>query len=350
MGAEAPLRVAAFPAGRPGLSNPYAALFAAALREQGAIVDNLEVRALFRSRYDIIHVHWPEWILDGRSRRHKATFLTALAWSRRRGARVVWTVHNIGHHERASRPAQWAWRPFLSMVDGFISLTARGVGVARDAFPALRDTPAFVVPHGHYRDAYPHSVGAEAARARLGIPIGGRVYLFFGQLRPYKGITDLVRAFRALDDPSAVLVVAGRPISDDLRRELERAAAPEPRVHLHFGLVPVDEVQNYFAAADVVVLPYSETFNSGAAMLALSFDRPIIAPAAGAFPELEERLGRDWVATYSGPLSPDILAGVPVPASAQAPLDDYGWDTVGKRVMFAYRSIMGRAQKCSPAS
>src|SRR5690348_13482840 len=178
MAADGPastMRVAAFPAGRPGLSNPFAALYAGALRDEGAIVDDLRAARLLRERYDIVHVHWPEWVLDARSRRRAITFLVALAWARRRGARVVWTVHNLAHHERASAVSdargltEQFWRRFLALVDGYFSLTEDGVAVVRTAFPELRDTPAFVVPHGDYRDVYPNAVGRGEARAHLGI-------------------------------------------------------------------------------------------------------------------------------------------------------------------------------------
>jgi glycosyltransferase involved in cell wall biosynthesis len=355
MGPDGPaitLRVAAFPAGRPGLSNPFAALYAGALRDEGANVDDLRVANLFRERYDIVHVHWPEWVLDGRSRRRAVTFLTALAWARRRGARVVWTVHNLAHHERDvsatgdHRFSNQVWERFFGLVDGFFSLTETGVAAVRDAFPALRMTPAFVVPHGHYRDVYPNAVTPEAARAHLGIAPNARVCLFFGQVRPYKGVLELVRAFRDVDMPEAALVVAGRPVSDELAREITGAAAGDARIHVNLGLVPVGEVQHYLNAADVVALPYAETFNSGAALLALSFNRPIVAPASGSFPELAREIGDGWITTYDGTLTDDVVRRALAPPEGarpapgtHAPLDAFSWPAIGQRAMDAYRTL-----------
>jgi glycosyltransferase involved in cell wall biosynthesis len=357
MAADGPnaLRVAAFPAGRPGLSNPFARLYAGALRDEGAVVDEFRVASLFRDRYDIVHVHWPEWVLDARSRRRAVTFLTALAWQRRRGARVVWTVHNLAHHERAATAsstgtARWLsdqlWNRFFDLVDGYFSLTESGVAAVRDAFPALRLTPAFVVPHGHYRDVYPNVVTQAEARAHLGIARQARVCLFFGQVRPYKGVLDLVRAFRRVDRPDAVLVVAGRPVSEELGREVVDAAKDDERVHVNLGLVPVDEVQHYLNAADVVALPYAETFNSGAALLALSFDRPVVAPASGSFPDLARQVGGAWIATYDGPLNEDVVRNALAPGDGarpepgtRAPLDAFSWTSIGRCAMDAYRAL-----------
>jgi glycosyltransferase involved in cell wall biosynthesis len=355
MAADGPartLRVAAFPAGRPGLSNPFAALYAGALRDEGAIVDDFRVAALFRGRYDIVHVHWPEWVLDARSRRRAVTFLAALAWARRRGARVVWTVHNLAHHERdlagatGRRFSDQLWDRFFGLVDGFFSLTENGVAATREAFPALRSTPAFVVPHGHYRAVYPNVVTEAAARAHLGIASGARVCLFFGQVRPYKGVLELVRAFRRVDMPDAVLVIAGRPVSEELAREVTDAAAGDERIRVKLGLVPVDEVQHYLNAADVVALPYAETFNSGAALLALSFNREIVAPASGSFPELARQVGDGWITTYDGPLSDEVVRHALVPPKSTrpgpgscAPLDAFSWPSIGRRAMDAYRTL-----------
>jgi beta-1,4-mannosyltransferase len=338
------LRVAAYPAGRPSQSNPYTALLTAALREQGAIVDDLRFAALFLTRYDIVHVHWPEWTLDARSRRRVVTMLTALAWARRRGARLVWTVHNLGHHERTPGPSRRAWDRFARMVDGFVSLTEGGIAAARAEFPALARVPARVVPHGHYRNSYPNTTTREQARASLSLPTGAAVVLFFGQVRPYKGVVELLDAFRAVDDPNARLVVAGRPVDADIASAVHRAAAADKRVQLHLGLVAAEDVQRYFNAADLVALPYVETLNSGAALLALSFDRRVLGPATGAFAELSAELGDRWVTTYDGSLDAAVLGraltSTRTLGAAHAPLDEFDWPAIGRATYDFYRSLL----------
>jgi beta-1,4-mannosyltransferase len=337
------LRVAAYPAGRPSQSNPYTALLSRSLREQGATVDDLRFGMLFRTRYDIVHVHWPEWTLDARSRRRVVTMLTALWWARRRGARLVWTVHNLGHHEGAANASRRAWDAFARMVDGVVSLTEGGVAAARAEFPALQHVPARVVPHGHYRGSYPNTVTREQARGALGLPAEASVTLFFGQVRPYKGVVELIDAFRHVEDPQARLLVAGRPVDDAIAGAVHAAAGPDARVQVHLGLVATDDVQQYLNAADLVVLPYVETLNSGAALLALSFDRRVLGPATGAFAELEADLGDRWVTTYSGALDAPTLAGALAStralAPAHAPLGRFDWSTIGRETYDFYRSL-----------
>ena len=62
-----------------------------------------------------------------------------------------------------------------------------------------------------------------------------------------------------------------------------------------------------FSAADLVVLPFSDIMHSGSAILALSFNKPVLVPARGSLPELQALVGTEWVRTYEGELTPEIL-------------------------------------------
>jgi glycosyltransferase involved in cell wall biosynthesis len=200
------------------------------------------------------------------------------------------------------------------------------------------------VPHGHYRDVYANTVTRPEAREVLGLPAGAAVCLFIGQVRPYKGVVDLVRAFRQTSDPDAVLVIAGRPVSSELADAVSRAATGDERVRVHLGLVAVDDIQRFLNAADLVVLPYVESLNSGAALLALSFDRRVLAPATGAFAELAGALGDRWVTTYGGALDAgtltSALAATRELPPERAPLDSFGWGNIGRTTCEFYRSLM----------
>ena len=61
------LRVAMWPADTPGLANPYTSLLTKGLRREGVVVDEVRWSALLRERYSVVHVHWPERMIDGSS-------------------------------------------------------------------------------------------------------------------------------------------------------------------------------------------------------------------------------------------------------------------------------------------
>jgi beta-1,4-mannosyltransferase len=97
-------------------------------------------------------------------------------------------------------------------------------------------------------------------------------------------------------------------------------------------------------AADLVVLPYREILNSGSAILALSFARPVLVPAQGAMTELQRDMGREWVRTYPGELRPRTLADA-LHWARQTPRDparlfpNMSWETIARQTLRAYLAI-----------
>jgi beta-1,4-mannosyltransferase len=286
------LTVAAFP--RRVRGNPYCDLLYRGVAATGTrVADDAELSlgwlVRHRRRVQVLHLHWPELYYRGPGGRVTARsafgFVTALLAARALGYRIVWTVHNALPHEGrtgADRALRWV-----------LCRTARVVVHAESAREALAGAgrAAAVVPHGHYIDAYPHAVDRREARERLGLPTDAVVFLCFGQVRTYKGIPELLDAFGTLGVPKARLVVAGRPVDRALGEVVAQAAAHGPRVVAHLEHVEDARVQLYFEAADWVVLPYRDVLTSGAALLALSFGRPVIAPRRGCLAELGETDG-----------------------------------------------------------
>jgi glycosyltransferase involved in cell wall biosynthesis len=277
----------------------------------------------------------------------KSLALLGLVWiARRRGTRIVWTVHNLESHDRRfPRVERWFWRGFVRQVDGVISLSHAGQQAALRRYPALRRAEHFVIPHGHYRSAYPNDVTRPEARARLGIAPAARVAAFVGQLRAYKNVPELIAAARASADADLVALVCGKPASDALRDDLRVRAGDDPRVQLRLEPIAKADMQLILNAADLVVLPYRDVLNSGAALLALSFDRPVLVPNAGALSELRQLVGADWVRTYDGALSApeleDALTWSRVPrAAARAPLGALEWSSLARETAAAYERVV----------
>jgi glycosyltransferase involved in cell wall biosynthesis len=331
-------------------TQPYVGLLNAALRDAGVQVDAYSAAAVASGRYGVWHLHWPELFLNepgstATVAAHGVRLLAAVARARRRGLAVVWTVHNLGAHDRLHprlEPAFWA--AFTRQVDGTITLTEGGRAAALERFPPLRRRPAAVVSQGHYRGVHPATVGPEEARRRIGVEPGARVVTFFGLVRRYKGVLELLRAFRALPDRDVVLVVAGPPRTPALADEVVAAAGDDPRIRLRLELVPDDEVQLALVAADLVALPYTAVQNSSTALLALSFDRPVLVPDRGAMAELRGAVGGDWVRLFGGPLTPAALEGALTWAAegrpGGAPLDAFSWPDVAARTVAAYRAAL----------
>src|SRR6185369_10696006 len=114
--------------------------------------------------------------------------------------------------------------------------------------------------------------------------LDGNVALFFGHVRPFKGLDIALRAWRQLQMP-ATLFVAGEAWwkSEAEYRELAQGL---DNVRFDFRFIPDAEIATCFAAVDVVLAPYRIEAQSGVALTAFHFARPVIATRVGGLPEI----------------------------------------------------------------
>jgi glycosyltransferase involved in cell wall biosynthesis len=107
---------------------------------------------------------------------------------------------------------------------------------------------------------------------------GTFTYLFFGNLRRYKGLELLVQAFSKLEGEHLRLVIAGKVFEKEDEVWLLEAVAKDSRIIFRNGFVPNEDVANLIKSSDVVVLPFVRTLSSGSALLAITYGRPLILP------------------------------------------------------------------------
>jgi beta-1,4-mannosyltransferase len=355
------LRILAWPAFKN--RGPYNMLLYGNMQELGATVEEFSASRILSKRYDIVHLHWPEYCVNGRgalaSLFWSCALFGAMCWVRIRGAKVVWTVHNLQSHELQHPTIErYFWKMFTALLNAYISLTETGLERARQHYPSLRTKRGFVIPHGNIRDAYPAvGISREQARLRLGIAQSARVVGFFGSVERYKGITELVETFSALEDTRAVLCVAGKCyLTAQERKRVEEIAARDGRVVLQLEYIPDAEVASYIRAADVVVMPFREILNSGSAVLALSLDRPVVVPAKGSMMELQQFAGSEWVRLYSGELTPEtlqqhfdaVIEGTAMRGRCRALESGWAgldWKDLAQLTLDAYHSVIGPAPR-----
>lgn len=331
------------------VGNPYTESLYASMKTFGADVTEFSTWGLLRTAPSIWHLHWPDHVVNRPSALQAviraAALLTLATLARVRGCKVVWTVHNLHSHERRHPGLEdWFWRHFVRRVDGYISLSRRGKELVLGRFPELGRVPGFVVPLGHYRDIYPHGVSRQDARATLGIPQDTLVIGYVGRILTYKNVPHLVRTYRGMDVPRSVLLVAGEPVSPEVGQAVLSAADGDRRVRLMLQHVPAEALQVYFGASDLVVFPYRDILNSSSALLALSFDRPVLVPRLGSMAELRECVGEDWVATYEGELTPSALRqavewATATPRERCLALDRLAWPEIARHTLDAYREV-----------
>ncbi|MFL6145130.1 MAG: hypothetical protein ACJ72N_25100 [Labedaea sp.] len=341
--------------------NPDLRLLYGAIQELGDVeIRALSTAGLVRHRCNLIHFYWPEWCVRRGSALltslDAARLLAGVAIARRRGAKVVWTGNNLWPHEldRAG-VVQTFMNGFSRLVDQLICSSQTTLDLFVQQYPALRVVDHRVIPLGHYRGVYPDDgLSRDEAREKLNLPCQARIVLCIGMMRPYKGLVRLLHCYREIVDTvdEAFLLVAGKPIEGAFARRLRRECEDVKNVRLDMRFLPVEEIQYYLRAADCVINSTPLAVNSGSAMLALSYDRPVLLPHRGTFIELRETLGPEWVHTYEGGLRPQVLRSafdIERPPGRPA-LDRYDWSLLGRLTYGAYADLVGAGRTASRAA
>jgi glycosyltransferase involved in cell wall biosynthesis len=289
--------------------------------------DMRSLRRLTRDSADIVHFQWlaMPWLDAG--------LLPA--------GPLVLTAHDL--LPRDPKPGQArAQLRLLQRMSAIVVHSQHGRGQLVSRLGAPEDK-VHVIHHG----AFEHV----AAGPRSPLPgalqsVTEPVVLFFGLVRPYKGVGALLDAWRGVT--GAELWVVGRPMID--MTPLRSAATGSVRFVDRY--VPEHEVQAYFRRADVIVLPYERTERfdqSGVLATALAFGKPVVLTDIGGFPEV--------AATGAGRLVPagdadalrDALQGLIDDPSARARLGEaaitaargaYSWESAAARTLELYRSLL----------
>jgi glycosyltransferase involved in cell wall biosynthesis len=257
----------------------------------------------------------------------------------------VLTAHDVVPRE--PRPGQLAaTRRLVRRMDAVVAHSEHGAARLRDELGAEPERVR-VIPHGafDYLTRLPEERPLPAELAAVEKP----VVLFFGLLRPYKGLDVLVDAWRSID-ADAELWIVGMPRMDvgPLRR------AADSRVRFVPRFVTDPEVPAYFRRADVVVLPYREIDQSGVLYTALAFGKAMVLSDVGGFSEVGA--GRLVPPGDAGALS-SALASVLTDAAERQQLGEhalelaagpYSWDRVAEQTLALYRDLGANVQFPTP--
>ena len=204
-----------------------------------------------------------------------------------RGSRCrarIFLCHNVAPHE--GTPLDRLLTTYgLGGADAFL-VHARSEAEKLEGLAKGR--PVRVHPHPSYEIFSRSAPSREEARRAL--DLDGRVILFFGYVRPYKGLEDLLQALiLARPDAWDRLVVVGEFYEPPERyRPWLTDAKLRDKVRVVNRYVPNEEVARYFAAADVAALPYREATGSGIAQIAFGAGLPVIATRTGGLEEVVE--------------------------------------------------------------
>ncbi|RUS42660.1 glycosyltransferase family 4 protein [Cohnella sp. AR92] len=322
--------------------NKYSELLSDSIERQGQHVEHYGPRSVLKPRKgDVVHFHWPSYTYQASvfplTIAKSSLFLLLLLLYKGMGVRLYWTVHNIWPHTGKSRWDAFMRRRILNLCDSAFALSESVRQEAVSVF-GVPEEKLVVTPHGHYLGAYPES-GADI-RARFGIPKDRFLFLFVGRINPYKGVEQLVAAYRSLPSEACSLLIAGQA---DAGYGLDFIdAANDGTIKVHPSFVDDGELADYLRAADAVVLPYRQITTSGSAILALSYKKPVVAPNLGSLGEYVPEGG----GVLYDPEDPEglrkaLLASMKLNKKAAEErisdkLKELDWDRIAGRMLRAY--------------
>jgi len=277
------------------------------------------------------------------------------------GKKIVLTVHNVNTAKRDRTDSllnQFTLRIQYHLADHIFVHTEKAKHELIGEF-GVQGARVTVIPFG-INNAVPKTrLTPGDARRRLGIRDGEKTILFFGRIKPYKGLEYLFTAFQQIltRREDYRLIIAGvthgceeywNRIREAIGEEVQRG-----RVVLRADYIPDDETEVYFKAADVSVLPYRQIYQSGVLFLAYSFGLPVLAADVGSLKEdiLEGKTGFvfrpedpvDLASTIERYFASDMFADV---NSRRQEIIDYAmerhsWDVVGQMTMCVYAGLLG---------
>lgn len=194
---------------------------------------------------------------------------------KRKGIRTAFICHNLEDHD-SGRLKSWMSRRALGMADGFLTHSSDQKAALERQFP---NRPVFYHPIPKFGN-YPAAQGVLPKRGRLEL-------LFFGFIRPYKGLDLLIEALDRLKDARVHLTVVGEPWGD-MRDLQDFVKSRHLNVEFHLEYKRDDELGEFFHRADFVVLPYRHATGSAVASVAHHYNKPLLASCVGGLPDVVE--------------------------------------------------------------
>jgi glycosyltransferase involved in cell wall biosynthesis len=283
------------------------------------------------------------------------TYLAIALLARFLGASIVVEFHEVLDSSEEGIPIARAWvwalgRPFFRLASGFVIHSEADRGPLEKRY-RLRSRPCVLIPHGPFdHHVSKQSIDCSAPVACRTAPPDTLNLLYFGIIRPYKGLEDLIQAFGILDDAEVQrywLTVVGETWEGwDLPIRQIQSSRHRARITLVNRFVDDDEVATCFAGADAVVLPYHRSSASGPAHAAMSNGLPLVVTAVGGLPAaVADYEGAILVPPHDAVALRDAIRQLP-DLRGRCYKDPHSWD----RTVASYGELMKLVNRSSASS
>ena len=262
------------------------------------------------------------------------------------GYKLVWTAHDHLPHSQNFYNAKTVNKYISKLSDAIIVHSKQTIIQMEQT--GLDTSNTVIIPIGPYDNIYPDNISAVQSRKKLKIRKDEFVFLFFGLIRDYKGVEDLIDTFSKMNFKKTRLIIAGKCLDNSLKKKITRSIKKNS-INVYFGYVPSDEVSTYFRASDVVCLPFKENTTSSTALLSFAFSKPIIAPYIGSLRDMPGDTG-----FYYDPSIPNALQNcmqravyeknklIELGNIANRYSASFSWGEISEKTYAVFETVLGR--------
>lgn len=236
------------------------------------------VNKAIKEEYDVVHVQWFQFSpVD-------YFYLSKLKKNR---IRLVVTVHDILPFNSKFYD-KYFHKKIYKIADSIILQAENNLNRFKKLF-LEESVKTTLVPHGNFID-HVNFKGKDESIEYLNLPKDKTILLFFGQIKKVKGLGDLLEAFGNLikKREDIYLVIAGNVWKDDFSvyQNIINKYEINEKIRTDIRFIPDDEVEYYYSASDLVILPYKDVYQSGVIQLSYAYAKPVVATDIGPFKEI----------------------------------------------------------------
>ena len=272
--------------------NKYQELLSTSLEKKGFKVLKIK-KSIFKlleycifSKIKILHFHWLHGITNSqgivKTFFRIFLFISCIIIWKIKSKKIIWTIHNLSSHENNRDKLEKIFYIFVSFISDFLIVHSKlAIPSVRNKYK-VKDNKIRHIPHGNYSSLI------SLKKKNYSKNTGKFVFLFFGLIRPYKGVLGLIESFKRINI-EAYLTIAGLCKSDNLNRNIIKTINSDKNIKYINKFINEKHLNQLVLNSDVVVLPYVDAFTSGSVVYALSASKPLILPKFISYNEYSDK-------------------------------------------------------------
>lgn len=238
------------------------------------------IRMIKVQQYDVLHVQWFTV---------SPVDYFMLLEAKKQGLKIIVTIHDILPFNEKFYDFKYH-KKIYEVADEIIVQAETNVNRFKELFPEQSNKVSYI-PHGNFLN-YAKIHSREYARKVLNLPNDKLILLFFGQIKKVKGLGVLINAFSEVCKRSnnIHLVIAGSVWDDDFsiyEQKIQQYNLSD-KITCDIRYIKDEEIEYFYSASDINVLPYLDVYQSGVIQLAYAYKKPVIATNIGAFTSIVE--------------------------------------------------------------